>query len=137
MGQYHKLVNLDKHEVVHPHNIGLGLKQWEHTGHTGGTLADAMYLLVMTSPNRGGGDWPMTNMSGRWAGDRVVILGDYTENLDVPGVASAENLYDDSETWDDISASVAGALGKVFNFTVEIGQFGLPHRTYESDRVTA
>lgn len=31
MGQYHVLVNLDKQEVVSPHGLGLGLKQYEHT----------------------------------------------------------------------------------------------------------
>lgn len=120
MGQYHKLVNLDKKEVVFPRSLGLGLKQWEHTGFEGGTLADAMYLLVMTSPARGGGDWTWTEMSGRWAGDRVVILGDYTGDNDLPGVAEADKLYSESEGpgWTDISAKVCRALGQVFDFTV-------------------
>jgi hypothetical protein len=60
MGQYHVLVNLDKKEIVTPHGLGLGLKQWEHLGEFNGTLADAMYLLVMTSPASGGGDFPST-----------------------------------------------------------------------------
>ena len=41
MGQYHVLVNYDKKEVVVPHGLGLGLKQYEHTGEYNGTLADA------------------------------------------------------------------------------------------------
>ena len=68
MGQYHVLVNLDKKEVVTPHGLGLGLKQWEHLGEFNGTLADAMYILMMTSPSRGGGDFPSTNISSRQAG---------------------------------------------------------------------
>ena len=31
MGQYHKLINLDKKEFVDPHKLGLGLKQVEHS----------------------------------------------------------------------------------------------------------
>ena len=55
MGQYHKLVNFDKKEIVHPHKLGLGLKQVEHTG-CPASLSDALYLLVSTSPAAGGGD---------------------------------------------------------------------------------
>ena len=134
MGQYHKLVNLDKQEVVHPHMLGLGLKQWEQTGFKGGTLADAIYLLTMTSVARGGGDWEETNISGRWAGDRVVVLGDYTEDSDLPSVPNAGNLYAESEDWRDISARTAGALGKVFGFTMTMGAYG-PERVYERELV--
>jgi len=65
MGQYHVLVNYDKKEVVEPYGLGLGAKQVEQLGAFKGTIADAMYLLVMTSPARGGGDLPMTSVSGR------------------------------------------------------------------------
>jgi hypothetical protein len=86
MGQYHKLVNLDKQEVVDPHGLGFGSKQHEHTGPFDGSLSDAIYLLVMSSPNRGGGDWASTGgVSGRWCGDRVVVVGDYTEEGDIEG----------------------------------------------------
>ena len=91
MGQYHILVNVDKKEKVEPHGLGLGLKQYEHTGNFEGTLADAMYILMMTSPARGGGDFPATEISGRWKGDRVLILGDYTEDSDIPSIPVSEN----------------------------------------------
>ncbi len=55
MGQYHQLVNFDRKEVVHPHKLGLGLKQAEHTG-CPASLSDALYMLVCTSPAGGGGD---------------------------------------------------------------------------------
>ena len=92
MGQYHILANLDTKEFVHPRALGGGVKQYEHTFYNG-DLAHAMYLLTMTSPNRGGGDWAETEMSGRWAGDRVVILGDYTEDGDLPAFPEAHKLY--------------------------------------------
>ena len=114
MGQYHVLVNYDKKEVVVPHGLGLGLKQYEHTGEYNGTLADAMYLLVMTSPARGGGDFPSTNISSRWAGDRVLIVGDYTEDSDVPSIPNVGSLYNESESYTDITDLVAEAFGQVF-----------------------
>jgi hypothetical protein len=92
MGQYHILANLDNFEFVKPSDMGAGSKQYEHTFYNG-DLAHAMYLLTMTSPERGGGDWPITLMSGRWAGCRVVILGDYTEDGDLPDFPNASTLY--------------------------------------------
>jgi hypothetical protein len=44
MGQYHSLFNLDKLEVVNPHDLGFGAKQREHTGFKG-SLADILYVL--------------------------------------------------------------------------------------------
>lgn len=116
MGQYHILVNLDKREIVNPHNIGLGLKQYEHTG-IEGSLSDAMYLLVMSSPASGGGDFPeIEGMSGRWCGDRVVVLGDYTLPNAIPGVEDANALYDiASRAYTDISDGVRKAFTKIFD----------------------
>lgn len=79
MGQYHIIANLDKQEVIVPWDLNWGAKQKEHTGFAG-SAGDAIYLLTQTSPNRGGGDYDFyEGVSGRWAGDRVVVLGDYTE----------------------------------------------------------
>lgn len=106
MGQYHYLANLDTKEYV---MLG-GAKQYEHTFYNG-DLAHAMYLLTMTSPRRGGGDWPETPVSGRWAGDRVVILGDYTEDSDLPDYPNAGNAYREiQEIGIDISGLVEDAL---------------------------
>lgn len=124
MGQYHRLVNLDKQEIVHPYNLGLGAKQYEQTGENG-SISDAIYLLVMTSPSRGGGDWEeFPKVSGRWVGDRVVIVGDYTEDKDIPNYPNASKLYQESEDWKDISDAVAVALGKVFSFEINLAESG-------------
>lgn len=110
MGQYHILANLDTKEFVNPRALGGGVKQYEHTFYDG-DLAHAMYLLTMTSPARGGGDWAETEMSGRWAGDRVVILGDYTEDEDLPAFPEAHKLYKEiQEHGRDIGELVATAL---------------------------
>lgn len=118
MGQYHHLVNVDKKEVVNPHGLGLGLKQWEHLGDFDGTLADAMYILMMTSPARGGGDLPQTDISGRWTGDRVLVLGDYTEDSDVPSIPNVGLLYSESDHYTDITDMVAKAFETVFRIRI-------------------
>jgi hypothetical protein len=124
MGQYHILVNLDKREFVSPHGLGLGSKQREHNGAFDGTLADALYFLTMTSPARGGGDYPQTEISGRWAGDRCIVLGDYTEDEDIPNYIGAGSLYEQimenaHDEWRAISDDVAYELGQVFGFRME------------------
>jgi hypothetical protein len=79
----------------------------------------------MTSPSRGGGDWEsFDGLSGRWAGDRVVVLGDYTEDQDLPGYENASKLYSQSYDWTDLSDEVAVALGKVFGFEVDTAEGG-------------
>jgi hypothetical protein len=118
MGQYHVLVNLDKEEVVSPHGLGLGLKQYEHLGEFNGTLADAMYILTMTSPNRGNGDLPDTGISGRWAGDRVVVVGDYTSDADLPNYPNASLLFNATDKWVDITDLVATAFESVFRIKI-------------------
>ena len=133
MGQYHRLVNLDKKEIVHPYNLGLGAKQYEHTGENG-SLSDALYLLVMTSPARGGGDWEsFPELSGRWVGDRVVVLGDYTDDSDLNTYPNFGQVYNQSEDWTDISDEVAQALGKVFGFEIDLQQTGWRDRKELAD----
>lgn len=111
MGQYHYLANLDTNEFV---QLG-GAKQYEQTFYNG-DLAHAMYLLTMTSPARGGGDWPGTEVSGRWAGDRVVIIGDYTEDSDLPDYPNAGKAYGFIlENGVDISTEVSVALRQVIS----------------------
>lgn len=128
MGQYHKLVNLDKKEQVMPWGIGQGAKQYEHTG-TQGSLSDALYLLLITSPARGGGDWDkFDGLSGRWVGDRVVVVGDYTEDEDYPdsfAYPQFGKVYSDSNDWTDISDEVAAALNKVWKPFAESAQTGV------------
>jgi hypothetical protein len=127
MGQYHVLVNLDKREMVNPHEIGLGAKQYEHTG-IEGSLADAMYLLTMSSPANGGGDFPLIeNISGRWCGDRVLIVGDYT--TEIPGFEDASSLYLLAKTnYVDLSPEIRTAFEKIFDITYEQSSIG----TYET-----
>jgi hypothetical protein len=131
MGQYHKVINLDKQEVVEPYGLGLGAKQYEQTG-CEASLADAIYLLVMTSPASGGGDWPLTDVSGRWAGDRVIVLGDYTSKEALPEADKADKLYSESSTWEDITPKVREAFSKVFEVRYSQKDYGT-HKSWERD----
>lgn len=130
MGQYHKLVNLDKREYVEPYGLGLGAKQYEQVGGFDGSLADAQYLLTMTSPARGGGDFPMTDVSARWAGDRVVVVGDYSADEDLPTYFKFGEVYaqcnDKSETFEDITPMIRDAFFKIFQIEYEekVNSFG-------------
>lgn len=97
MGQYHFTVNLDKREFLNPHKFGEGLKLWEQ-GWTGFGIQRGLQMLLACSDGRGGGDFHLEengieNIAGRWAGDRIVVLGDYTEDDDLPGVENASLLW--------------------------------------------
>lgn len=89
MGQYHLPVNIDKREYLYPHKFGNGLKMLEW-GTGGGTVA-GLTVLLACSHNRGGGDLhgDVGDIGGRWAGDRIIVLGDYTE----PGDPGTDLIY--------------------------------------------
>lgn len=98
MGQYWKVVNLDKREFIHPHKLGSGLKLWEQLSASPGTGA-AMIILCAAMPRpRGGGDLEMDDdiarrTIGRWAGDRVCLVGDYAKDSDLPSFPGFGSLY--------------------------------------------
>jgi hypothetical protein len=95
MGQYHYLVNLDKKQFVHPHQIGNGLKLREQVGREYSTATALVMLLAASSRDggRGGGDFRARHpLVGSWAGDRIAFVGDYAEKDDVPG-CDARSIY--------------------------------------------
>jgi hypothetical protein len=84
MGQYWIPVNIDKREYVMPHKLGVGLKLWEQICVDHGTTT-ALFILTAAMPEpRGGGDFEPHPAIGRWAGDRVAVVGDYAEDDDIP-----------------------------------------------------
>jgi len=121
MGQYWLPVNLDKKEFIQPHKLASGLKLWEilANNHVGQAL---VILTAAHKEHRGGGDFdldenwhgpertfPEHNTSpgpmpraypqiaketiGRWAGDRIAIVGDYAEDTDLPAEFEASKIY--------------------------------------------
>ena len=129
MGQYHILVNIDKKEFLHPHDIGLGLRQYEQTGFQG-SLSDAMYLLSMSSPQNGGGDFPkIEDVSGRWCGDRIVIVGDYTPANAIPGFSDSDSLYEiATRNYTNIGEKIRKAFGAIFDIDYEKDFIGVWQR---------
>lgn len=121
MGQYWIPVNLDKHEYISPHKFGAGLKLWEQLASHPGTGAALIILCAAQREQRGGGDldlesnWhgsertlPEHNATpgpggyaevaraviGRWAGDRIALVGDYAEASDLAEEHQAHLIYD-------------------------------------------
>ena len=132
MGQYHSIYNLDKQEVIHPHDIGLGAKQREHTGHLA-SLSDMMYVLTTCSPMRGGGDFyaeVMKDFIGRWTGDRVVVVGDYSEQGDIPNF-DMSTLVD----FTDISGQARAFIFEVYNITFTMEDYGWVRHYPEREQV--
>ena len=80
MGQYFLLANLDKQEYVHPHHIGGLLKLWEWCANR---QAGVIPYLLRKSSETGGGDVDDPEKllyAGRWASDRIVLIGDYDQS---------------------------------------------------------
>lgn len=79
MGQYYHLLNLDKREYIDPHKVGSGAKLWEICA---SDLPRMLPYLLHQSSSHGGGD-PRnqpTEYLSRWAGDRLVLVGDYDDS---------------------------------------------------------
>jgi len=126
MGQYYKIVNLDKKQFLSPHACGNGAKLMEF-GLSQMSIMSCLAILLADGNNRGGGDLRSNNpIIGSWAGDRIVITGDYADDgkfipedagpLEWNGKVHEEyNLYSltDSEYgWEDISLQAMRALAE-------------------------
>lgn len=83
MGEYFKLINLDKKEFLHPHKCASGLKIWEIVA-SGTPLRIMGYLL---------------QYGGRWAGDRVIIEGDYDDHLGLYELCTDKDGLESLNKW--------------------------------------
>lgn len=111
MGQYYQVVNLDKKELLHPHEFTDGLKLLEFG--SGGLTMTGLAVLLACSNGRGGGDLHSENpIIGSWAGDRVVIMGDYAEPDDYPNLTqkTIDEVWGENRKYKDISIEVLKAL---------------------------
>ena len=110
MGQYYLIVNLDKKEFIYPHKFGNGLKLLEFGASGEGTMT-GLAILLADGNNRGGGDLRSDNqVIGSWAGDRIVIAGDYADKkrfIDDETTNLHEYAY---EYFTDISEDVITAM---------------------------
>jgi len=93
MGQYYYVVNLDKREYLYPHKFGDGLKLCEFGASGCGTM---LGLAVLLSNGNGGGGGDIDSddeIIGSWAGDRIVLAGDYGDcGRFIPNDVSLETL---------------------------------------------
>jgi hypothetical protein len=118
MGQYHKVVNLDKREYVHPHRLGCGLKLWEQLANSPSTGTALIVLLASASNGDGGGDLHHADIVGRWRGDRIAFVGDYDDDSRYQifdKSMSGKEIYDacgDTTVtqWTDVSDQVCAVI---------------------------
>lgn len=132
MGQYYVTVNLDKRQFLNPHSFGDGLKLVEFGSSGFGTMM-GLAALLSSGNGRGGGDVHSSSpLIGSWAGDRIVVAGDYDDagkfltrdmiRAFIKAKRAQGEEYKDDEVptlyqvaWElfvDISADVAEALGQ-------------------------
>jgi hypothetical protein len=79
MGQYYKIVNVDKKEYLKPWTFNDGAKLLEF-GCSSFSSLTALSILLADGNGRGGGDFMVEDkLVGSWAGDRIVIAGDYAD----------------------------------------------------------
>ena len=82
MGQYFRLINYDKQEYVDPWDLGGVAKLWEWCANN---QCRILPFLLRKSNSSGGGDIELDNnyeTAGRWAGDKIALVGDYDDSRD-------------------------------------------------------
>jgi hypothetical protein len=98
MGQYYLVINKTKKQYLSPHVFGDGAKACELLG---GDTLNGLGILLIKSNEGGGGDLPDNPLNGQWAGDEIVIIGDY----------DSSELYNIAkEQYADISKRVMSVL---------------------------
>lgn len=128
MGQYYYIVNIDKKQFLHPHDFGDGLKLLEFGSSGCGTMT-ALAVLLADGNGRGGGDLHSDNpIVGSWAGDRIVIAGDYAD----PGNFLPPNM--DEEEKQKIANE---CFSEGYRDPAKVNLHGVAKQTYEniSERV--
>ena len=128
MGQYYVVANITKREFIDPHFFGNGVKLMEFSMDGRSTMTGLAVLLASSNGTGGGdlhlnGDSKFHHIPGRWAGDNIVIAGDYDNRAGSPGCGVyglcgevsplqelAEAFSADTGTFKDISAEVLGCL---------------------------
>lgn len=118
MGQYYIAVNLDKKQYLHPHRFDDGMKLAEFSMTDGRTMT-ALALLLADGNGRGGGDVrPEHELIGSWAGDRIVIAGDYADKGKFVDNPEEKVILDDDEPDDE-----PRTLGELNIATIAMGKW--------------
>lgn len=125
MGQYYVIANLTKKEFLEPSSFMDGAKLMEFALSSNGVLS-GLAVLLASSNGQGGGDLDVESgwddIPGRWAGDRIVVAGDYDNDANSAGYGIYESCGERSDmeqllqaggqldNWVDISSRVLGAM---------------------------
>lgn len=111
MDQYWRIVNVDKKEFLNPYALDSGAKLWEQLANE--CPSKALMILVANMPvSRGGGDLADNEVIGRWAGDRIIMVGDYAENGDHPKIKTGKIYEKCGAEYTDITDLVKPILEK-------------------------
>lgn len=147
MGQYFTAVSLDSREFIDAHSFGNPVKLVEMANNLAG-VGVALMILLACSSGRGGGDFPDNPVVGRWAGDRIALIGDYAEDDDLPADClgyGASKIYGlcarkgdppedlEGEPYVDISDLVKPVIEAVCRVRFEQDESGL---TFKQDLAT-
>jgi hypothetical protein len=130
MGQYYIIVNPVKKQFLNPHKFGAGLKLMEFLNTEYGPQM-ALGVLLSNGNGNGGGDLGTDGLTpeevaliGSWAGDPVIVAGDYGEpwkffdraEYDQREYESKEELYRHSNgtvgTYEDMRSGSYSPTGK-------------------------
>jgi hypothetical protein len=112
MGQYFYAVNETKKEYVSPWDIGGVAKLWEWCANK---WAGIFPYLLRKSSGLGGGDISdpeKSKYAGRWAGDKVSLVGDYDKS----------NLFERAESE---FTNISQPLAKEYNDFIEVKKLQL------------
>ena len=110
MGQYYKIVNVKKKQYITPHTFGDGAKLMEFSMSRNGVLS-GLSILLADGNGRGGGDLGSDNpIVGSWAGDNIVIAGDYADEGKFVSNPNATLYNVATNEGEDISLKVLDAL---------------------------
>jgi hypothetical protein len=127
MSQFQLIANLDQKEFLDPYRFsGSAAQIVSLNGDSDGVMFAFTLLLAVSNARSGGSFRPWqtpedeqvaSHLIGRWAGDRIAIVGDYyrAESCDVPlGADSDPGLYEtissQSDSWVDISEHMVELL---------------------------
>jgi|SRR6185437_1369621 len=124
MGQYFVIVNVDKQELLDLSYFGHGSKLGDLVrGGLTGALTGLTYLLALSGSIGGVELHEQDPMFGRWAGDRVAVVGEYFQGV-------VGDIHWESETtyyrvsgwqdgWVDISEHVLRSIEAFFEARLE------------------
>lgn len=132
MGQYYVIANLDKQELLAPHDFNHGAKLMEFVSSSDGIMM-ALGLLLASGNGRGGGDCRSSNiLIGSWAGDRVVVAGDYgDEGLYIEELLKKSKKDEQSVDQDRILEQYAKSLVKEDLGKDDLAKFALLVKEFE------